>query len=533
MQQRNQGFEELANMWPLVVMVLVFPALAATANFPENASPPTTLSVLLVAPPYPGHVIPYLALAEELAQRRHHNVTLLTGDSDFVRRETERLNVTLWSVGEEAYLSPNELVEGAAAVAGTRMVKPDILKRWIVIFQTCAIRLMDHQSVRSFDVIAGDGWFTSFLACFSRKWNIPSVHMWPTLLFSPFDLYPWAFPNMLSGYTDDLSFFQRLVSIVTQNVAFFMLRKFVSTQFTNFEGLCSSANMTVDQLKDQVHFMPQIVASSFGFEFPRAHLPLTDYVGPLLSQSLPPLPPDIAEWLDKWGPGTVVYVSMGSTATLTAEEAEAIVNGATQANLSVVWSLRRSNQHILESMTYDSDRVFVAPWVPQMAVLKHPAIHSAVMHGGLGGIQEALSCQVPIIVIPFFADQLDNAVRVHHYNYGRLIHRDQLTPDLISHTLQLLDSEIYCSSLQKIKRIYRKGGGVSRAADLLEFYSEVGYEHLIPAYVKYNWSWVKYYNVDIYTLMALIVSVPSYLVYKLACRCFHHCIFFRSKRKTD
>ena len=524
MQGRNQGFKKPANMWPLVVMALVFPALA------ENASPPTTLSVLLVVPPYPGHIIPFLALAEELAQRRHHNVTLLTGDSDFVRRETKRLNITLWSVGEEAYMNPHEWVE-QMAVAGKGIIENmNTILPWVIIFQTYTFRLMDHQSVQSFDVIAGDSWYTTFLACFSRKWNIPSVHIWPSLILSPRDLYPWAFPNTYSGYTDDLSFFQRLVSIVT-HVTLFMLTN-AYTPFTNFEGLCNSANMTVGQLNNQVHFMPQIVASSFGFEFPRAHLPLTEYVGPLLSQSLPPLPPDIAEWLDKWGPGTVVYVSMGSAAILTAEEAEAIVNGATQANLSVVWSLRKSNQHILESMTYDSDRVFVAPWVPQMAVLKHPAIHSAVMHGGLGGIQEALSCQVPIIVIPFITDQLDNAVRVHHHNYGRLIHRDQLTPDLISHTLQLFDSELYRSSLQKIQRIYRKGGGVSRAADLLEFYSEVGYEHLIPAYVKYNWSWVEYYNVDIYILMALIVSVPSYLVCKLACRCFNG-IFFRSKRKTD
>ena len=516
-------------MWPLVVMALVFPALAATANLPENASPPT-LSVLLVAPPYSGHVIPILALAEELAQRRHHNVTLLTGASDFVRRETERLNITLWSVEEEAHAGPHEMLERTRAVAGKGIGENlDLLMEFSVRFQTGALRLMDNQSVRSFHVIAGSAGFTIFLAGFSRKWNIPSVHIWPSLLSSPFDLYPWAFPNLLSGYTDDLSFFQRFVSIVTRNIMFFILRNSASTQFTLFEDLCSSANMTVDQLKDHVHFMPQIVTSSFGFEFPRAHLPLTEYVGPLLSQSLPPLPPNIAEWLDKWGPGTVVYVSMGSTATLTAEEAEAIVNGATEANLSVVWSLRKSNQHILESMTYDSDRVFVVPWVPQMAVLKHPAIHSAVMHGGLGGIQEALSCRVPIIVIPFFADQLDNAVRVHHHNYGRLIHRDQLIPDLISHTLQLFDSDLYRSSLQKIQRIYMKDGGVSRAADLLEFYSEVGYEHLIPAYIKYNWSWVEYYSVDIYTLMALIVSVPSYLVYKLACRCFH----LRSKKKTD
>jgi len=32
------------------------------------------------------------------------------------------------------------------------------------------------------------------------------------------------------------------------------------------------------------------------------------------------------------------------------------------------------------------------------------------------------------------------------------------------------------------------GEGVVRAAVLVEFYEEVGYKHLIPAYAKYDWS---------------------------------------------
>ena len=91
-----------------------------------------------------------------------------------------------------------------------------------------------------------------------------------------------------------------------------------------------------------------------------------------------------------------------------------IVNGAiyTQANFSVVWSLRKTNQHILEHMTFDLDNVLISDWLPQVTILRHPSIHSAVLHGGLGGIQEALSSGVPIVAVPFLFDQLENGVRV-------------------------------------------------------------------------------------------------------------------------
>ena len=152
---------------------------------------------------------------------------------------------------------------------------------------------------------------------------------------------------------------------------------------------------------------------------------------------------------------------MGSTAILTGDEAQSIVSGAAEANLSVVWSLRKSNQAVLENLVYDSERVLVADWVPQLALLRHPSIHSALLHGGLGGVQEALSCGIPIVVVPFFGDQLDNAVRVQAHHYGTMIHRHQLTPELVSQSLRLFDSQLYRTSLQ---RIYRKDGGASRAA---------------------------------------------------------------------
>ena len=239
----------------------------------------------------------------------------------------------------------------------------------------------------------------------------------------------------------------------------------------------------------------------------------------MISQYQPQLPQHIVEWLSGRDPKSVVYVSMGTTAILTSTQAEMIVNGATQANFSVVWSLRKTNQHILEHMTFDRDSVLIADWLPQVTILRHPSIHSAVLHGGLGGIQEALSSGVPILVIPFLFDQLDNGVRVKYYNYGEMIKLHELSTPLVTHTLQVIGTELYRKSLKKIQRIYKKDGGASRAADLIEFYSDVGYEHLIPSYAKYNWTWIEFYNIDVHFVLAAAALLLSYLFYRVTLCC--------------
>ena len=63
-----------------------------------------------------------------------------------------------------------------------------------------------------------------------------------------------------------------------------------------------------------------------------------------------------------------------------------------------------------------------------------------------------------------------------------MIKLHELSTPLVTHTLQVIGTELYRKSLQKIQQIYKKDGGAFRAADLIEFYSDVGYEHLIPSY---------------------------------------------------
>ena len=504
-----------------LLLVLSFAVCNGDNEFEEPRVERFSLSVLLATVPYPGHATPFLALGQELV-RRGHNVTLVTAPSDFIQREVERSKINLWSIGK-GFASNNYVIEQtqqlvmknistSASVYNSFKLSTDYQRR--------TIKTIDNAAITSFDIIVGDSSFFTSLVCFSHKWNITSVNVLVSLPINQFELQAWPFPVPLLGYTDNLTFLQRLISTtIKMFIQCFALMATSIIPFFNRSGICKRADMPSTAFLLNSHHIPQIIMTSFGFDFPRATLPLTDYVGPFLSQSQPQLPQHIAEWLAPKGPRSVVYVSMGSAVILTSEQAQMLISGATQANLSVVWSLRKSNQHILQHMTYDSDSVLIVEWAPQVTVLKHPSIHSAILHGGLGGVQEALSCGVPMIVLPFVTDQFDNALHVQHYHYGEMITLPELTTPLVTKTLRRINSMQYRESLWKIQQIYKKDGGVSRAADLVEFYSDVGYDHLVPSYIKYNWNWIEYHNVDVYAVLILSVLLPSYLLYRILRSC--------------
>jgi len=86
--------------------------------------------------------------------------------------------------------------------------------------------------------------------------------------------------------------------------------------------------------------------------------------------------------------------------------------------------------------------------------------------------------------------------------------------------------------VDNIQKAFRIAGGVKRAADLVEFYEAVGYAHLVPAYAKYQWSWVQYYNADVYAVM-LATLVVVLLCFRACCKCICKRCSNKNKQKED
>jgi MGT family glycosyltransferase len=77
----------------------------------------------------------------------------------------------------------------------------------------------------------------------------------------------------------------------------------------------------------------------------------------------------------------------------------------------------------LDALPDVPENVHVEPWVPQQDVLAHAS--AAVVHGGSGSTLGALAAGVPLVVVPLFADQPQNARRVHEVGAGIAVEPDR------------------------------------------------------------------------------------------------------------
>jgi UDP:flavonoid glycosyltransferase YjiC (YdhE family) len=108
-----------------------------------------------------------------------------------------------------------------------------------------------------------------------------------------------------------------------------------------------------------------------------------------------------------------------------------------------------------------------AQQVPQTKVL--PLVDLVITHGGNNTVTESFHFGKPMVVLPLFWDQYDNAQRVHETGFGiRLATYAFEDAELVGAIeQQLADSELR-ARMASISESIRADSGVTKAADLLE-----------------------------------------------------------------
>jgi len=108
--------------------------------------------------------------------------------------------------------------------------------------------------------------------------------------------------------------------------------------------------------------------------------------------------------------------------------------------------------------------------VPQTSII--PEVDVVITHGGNNTITESLHFGKPMVVLPLFWDQYDNAQRMQELGYGvRLPTYDFADDELTGAVDGLLADETLRSDLHVLGERIRDQRGARRAADLIE---EVG-----------------------------------------------------------
>ncbi|KAM5553117.1 UDP-glycosyltransferase 76F1-like [Rosa sericea] len=122
-------------------------------------------------------------------------------------------------------------------------------------------------------------------------------------------------------------------------------------------------------------------------------------------------------WLNTQAPKSVIYVSFGSIAAINEAQFLEIAWGLANSKQSFLWVIRPGlvqgsewleplPSGFLESL---NGMGHIVKWAPQKEVLAHQAVGVFWTHSGWNSTLESICEGVPMICIPFFADQMVNA----------------------------------------------------------------------------------------------------------------------------
>jgi UDP:flavonoid glycosyltransferase YjiC (YdhE family) len=160
--------------------------------------------------------------------------------------------------------------------------------------------------------------------------------------------------------------------------------------------------------------------------------------------------------------GSLIYLSLGSLGSADVGLMQRLVDLLATTEHRVIVS----KGPLADEITLHDNQAGEA-FLPQPAIL--PQVDLVITHGGNNTVTEAFHHGKPMIVLPLFWDQVDNAQRVEEIGFGRRLStyafRDEELTDAID---ELLADEPLATRLRRMSARIQASSGTTRAADLIE-----------------------------------------------------------------
>jgi MGT family glycosyltransferase len=168
------------------------------------------------------------------------------------------------------------------------------------------------------------------------------------------------------------------------------------------------------------------------------------------------------ELADLRGDGALVYLSLGSLGSADVELMQRLV--ATLADTPHRYVVSKGPQATLYELP---DNMRCAEFLPQTTILPHADL--VITHGGNNTVTESFHFGKPMIVLPLFWDQYDNAQRVDELGFGARLDTYGHEPDDLRATLErLLARDDLRRRLTAVAQRLQASPGTARAADAIE-----------------------------------------------------------------
>ena len=160
--------------------------------------------------------------------------------------------------------------------------------------------------------------------------------------------------------------------------------------------------------------------------------------------------------------GALLYLSLGSLGSADLDLMKRLVDMLSRSPHRVIVS--KGPQHA----EYDlADNMWGEELVPQPALL--PLVDLVITHGGNNTTTECFQAGKPMVALPLFWDQYDNAQRVAETGFGARLPTYELEAhELLGAVDRLLADDALGAQLDAVSRELHSKPGTLAAADLIE-----------------------------------------------------------------
>jgi MGT family glycosyltransferase len=168
------------------------------------------------------------------------------------------------------------------------------------------------------------------------------------------------------------------------------------------------------------------------------------------------------------GKGALIYLSLGSLGSADVPLMERLVEAL--GNTPHRYVVSKGPQHDSYKL---ASNMAGAEFLPQVSVLPHANL--VITHGGNNTVTESMHFGKPMVVLPIFWDQHDNAQRIHETGFGeRLVTYSYIDEEISGAIDRVLANQRLRDRLGRISRRLMKNPGNVRAAELIERVAETG-----------------------------------------------------------
>ncbi|KAG7465380.1 UDP-glucuronosyltransferase 1-1-like [Solea senegalensis] len=502
----------------------------ASGSIPaKQAASPAFLGNLLVIPMDGSHWITTKAVAQQMG-RRGHRVTVVIPEVSMRMGPGKHYDTVTHSVPYDTAFIESVLALQKENMQNSGLSFMEKTKKKIAHFQgiigllhTTAesllfnASLISHLAQQGFDAVLTDPAVPTGVLI-ARKLGIPVVNL---LRGIPCSLEmkaagcpspPSYVPRFFTRYTDKMTFKERTVNTLIALLEP-LLCKLIFWHFDHVTHQFLGEQVGVAEVLSNSDIW--LLRIDFTLEFPRPVMPNVILVGGINCNVRAPLPEDLETWVS--GEHGFIVFTLGTMVSDLPEETTSIfLEAFGQIPQKVIW---RYTGHLPDNVP---ENVKIMKWVPQNDLLAHSGARAFITHAGSNGLFEGLCHGVPMVMLPLFGDQPDNAEKMAKRGAGVVLDITCITTESLLQGLNEVIYDVrYKENMQKLSALHKDQP--IRPLDLAVYWTEYvmrhkGAKHLKSAVHELNW--IQYFCLDVIATLVTIVLVFGILTIKCMKMCF-------------